>query len=80
MGFRLTGTSVRLYPLSGRALVIGGAALSALILAGCETASGIRPAGRGIAEISDTDSKSATANIEFAHRGHQAQSQQRRGL
>jgi tetratricopeptide (TPR) repeat protein len=42
----------------------GIATLVLLSLAGCETATGIRPPGRGIAEISDADSRSSAANIE----------------
>ncbi len=37
---------------------------SAVLLTGCETAMGIKPPGRGIAEISDTDPKAAATNID----------------
>ncbi len=45
-------------------LARGAAALAVMALAGCETASGIRPPGRGIAEIADTDPEAASANID----------------
>ncbi|MFA6207292.1 MAG: hypothetical protein WC689_13870, partial [Methylocystis sp.] len=65
MGFRRAATSRRqASPLSSQALTRGAAALAIIALAGCETASGIRPPGRGIAEIADTDANSASVNID----------------
>ena len=42
----------------------GSLALIALTFGGCETAGGLRPPGRGIAEVADTDPKAASANID----------------
>ena len=69
MGFCLAATARRhsstlSWTLSRDVLARGAAALAVMALAGCETASGIRPPGRGIAEIADTDPKAASANID----------------
>ena len=65
MGSSLVAALRRRSPVPSRAALLrGAAAFAVLALAGCETASGIRPPGRGIAEIADTDPKAASANID----------------
>lgn len=64
MGLDHAATPARPRFYKNSAISLAASLIAALALAGCETAMGIRPPGRGIAEISDTDPKAAATNID----------------
>lgn len=64
MGLDHAATPFRPRFCKNSAISLAASLMAALALAGCETAMGIRPPGRGIAEISDTDPKAAATNID----------------